>query len=61
MSLLQRLGLAAPEENTYDLFPQLQQQDETSIAAPLPASGESIDDPPTPPNDHPQVITAEVG
>jgi hypothetical protein len=32
-----------------DKFPQLQQQDETSVSAPLPAPGESIDDPPTPP------------
>ena len=33
----------------------------TSERVPLPAPGESIDDPPTRPNPHPRVITVEVG
>jgi hypothetical protein len=61
MSLFQRLGSAAPEQKVFDLFPQPQQQDQTSARAPLPAPGESIDDSPTPPNTLPRVITVEVG
>jgi hypothetical protein len=58
MSLFQRLGSAAPQQKVFELFPQPQQQDQTSEPAPLPAPGESIDDPP---NDHSRVITVEVG
>jgi hypothetical protein len=46
-------------EATADKFPQ--QQGKTSVHAPLPASGESIDDPKASPNNHPRVITVEVG
>jgi hypothetical protein len=61
MSLFQRLGSAAPEEKVYDLFPQPQQQDETSVPAPLPAGG-SLDDPPNPRESQDQgyVITVKV-
>ena len=58
-------GRPISEEKT-DKFPQ-QQQNETSVYAPLPAPGESIDDresiddPPSRPYDHPDVITVEVG
>jgi len=61
MSLFQRLGSAAPQQKVFELFPQPQQQDQTSETAPLPAPGESIDDTPTRPNPHPRVITVEVG
>jgi hypothetical protein len=61
MSLFQRLGAAAPQQKVFELFPQPQQQDQTSERVPLPAPGESIDDPPTRPNPHPRVITVEVG
>jgi hypothetical protein len=46
-----------------DKFLRPQQQDETIDPAPLPAPGESIDDPPTPPKSQAQarVITIEVG
>jgi hypothetical protein len=53
-------GLPITEAGVDKLL-QPQQQDETSVPAPLPAPGESIDDPPTPPNTHPRVITVEVG
>jgi hypothetical protein len=44
-------------------FLRPQQQNETSIFAPLPAPGESIDDPPTPPTSPAlaRVITVEGG
>jgi hypothetical protein len=61
MSLFQRLGSAAPQQKVFELFPQPQQQDQTGEPVPLPAPGESIDDPPTQPNTHPRVITVEVG
>jgi hypothetical protein len=61
MSLFQRLGSAAPEEEIFELFPQTQLSDQTSIPAPLPGPGESIDDPPDPPNNHARVITVEIG
>jgi hypothetical protein len=61
MSLFQRLGSAAPQQKVFELFPQPQQQDQTIEPVPLPAPGESIDDPPTPPNSQPHVITVEVG
>ena len=61
MSLFQRLGSAPPQEKVYDLFPQPQPQAETTVPAALPVPGEFIDDPPTPPNTHPRVITVEVG
>jgi hypothetical protein len=62
MSLFQRLDSAAPEQEIHDLFPQPKQQDETSISAPIPAPGESIDDPPTSRESQAQaVITVEVG
>jgi hypothetical protein len=54
-------GLPISEEQAADKLPQPQQQNETSISAPLPVPGESIDDPPIPPNTHPRVITVEVG
>jgi hypothetical protein len=40
-----------------------QQQNETSVLVPLPASGQSIDDPPIPPQSQAlaRVITVEVG
>jgi hypothetical protein len=56
-------GLPISEEQAADKLPQLQQQNETSISAPLPVPGESIDDPPNPPRSQtqPRVITVEVG
>jgi hypothetical protein len=54
--LEETINLVRPK--VFDLFPQPQQQDQTSETAPLPAPGESIDDPP---NDHSRVITVEVG
>jgi hypothetical protein len=56
-------GLPISEQQAADKLPQPQQQNETSIFAPLPVSGESIDDPPTPPKSQAQarVITIEVG
>ena len=61
MSLFQRLGSAAPQQEVSELFPQSQQQAQTS--APVPAPGEFIDDPPTPPKSPAlaRVITVEVG
>jgi hypothetical protein len=46
-----------------DKLPQPQQQNETSVLAPLPAPGESLDDSPNPPESQAQVrvITIEVG
>ena len=61
MSLFQRLGSAAPQQKVFELFPQPQQQDQTSEPVPLHAAGEFIDDTPTRPNPHPRVITVEVG
>jgi hypothetical protein len=61
MSLFQRLGSAAPQQKVFELFPQLQQPDQTSEPVPLHAAGEFIDDTPTRPNPHPRVITIEVG
>ena len=61
MSLFQRLDSAAPEQKVFDLYPEPQRQDEISTPASLPAPGESIDDPPTLPDDHSRVITVEVG
>jgi hypothetical protein len=70
-SLFQRLALAsAPpsgesppqqDEKVYDLFPQPPQKEAGIVPDPLPAPGESIDDPPTPPSNHPRVITVEIG
>jgi hypothetical protein len=59
MSLFQRLSSAAPQQEVFELFPQSQQQAQTS--APVAAPGEFIDDTPTRPNIHPRVITVEVG
>jgi hypothetical protein len=61
MSLFQRLGSAAPEQEVFELFPQPQPQAETTVTAALPAPGEFIDDTPPRPNTHPRVITVEVG
>jgi hypothetical protein len=61
MSLFQRLGSAAPEQEVRDLFPQPPQTDADIVSSPLPAPGESIDDPTTPPNNHTGIITVEVG
>ena len=50
-----------PQQKVFELFPQLQQPDQTSEPVPLHAAGEFIDDTPTRPNPHPRVITVEVG
>jgi len=70
-SLFQRLALASappsgespPQQNqkVYDLFPQPPQKDAGIAPGPLPAPGESVDDPSTPPTNHPRVITVEIG
>jgi hypothetical protein len=60
MSLFQRLGSAASEGKVFELFPQPPQQDQISASAPLPAPGESVDDPPPQPDNHPGVITVEI-
>jgi hypothetical protein len=60
-SLFQRLGSAAPPEEVFDLFPQPQRQDETSVSARLPVPGESSDDPSMLSDDHPGLITVEGG
>jgi hypothetical protein len=55
-------GLPIIEEQTVNKLPKLQQQDEPGISAPLPAPGESIDDPPTSPESQAEaVIRVEVG
>jgi hypothetical protein len=60
-SLFDRLRSSAPQEKVYPLFPEEPPQKDTGIAPGLlPAPGESIDDPPTPPNNHPGVITVDV-
>ena len=60
-SLFERLRSGAPQEKVYPLFPEEPPQKDAGIAPGLlPAPGESIDDPPTPPNNHPGVITVEV-
>ena len=59
MSLFQRLGSAGPQ--VFDLFSQTEHQDQTGVPASLPGPGESIDDPPNPPDNHHRVITVEVG
>jgi len=61
MSLFQRLGSAAPEQEIYELFQQPPQKDTDIASAPLPAPSESIGDPPSPPDKYPRVITVEVG
>jgi hypothetical protein len=60
-SLFQRLGSAAPEQEVFDLFPQPPQKDAGIAPCPLPAPGESVDDPQPPPDNHPHVITVEIG
>ena len=50
----------APQKEGFDLFPPPSQEDD-GAPGPVPATGESIDDPPTSPNNHPRVITVEVG
>ncbi len=59
MNLFERLGSAAPQEKIFELFPQTSVQDETSILTPLPAPGESLDEPPPP--QRTRVITVEIG
>ena len=58
-SLFRRLGSGVPQGEVFDLFPQPQQQDETSV--PLPTPGASPGDPPMQPDDHPDLITVEIG
>lgn len=51
----------ALQKEGFDLFPPQSQEDDGVAPGPLPAAGESIDDPPTSPTNHPRVITVEVG
>ena len=61
-SLFQRLALpAASQDRVFDLLPQPPQKDAGNAPSSFPALGESIDDPPTPSDNHPRVITVEVG
>ena len=61
MSLFDRLRSSAPQEKVHPLFPEEPPQKDAGITpSPLPAPGESIDAPPTPPNNRPGVITVEV-
>jgi hypothetical protein len=60
-SLFQRLGSAAPEEEVFDLYPQLQQNEETPAPAPPLALSGSIDARPATPDSEDQIITVEIG
>jgi hypothetical protein len=60
-SLFQRLGQAAPQQEVFALFPQPLQKHAGIAPGPLPAPGESIDDPPIPPKSQARIITVEVG
>jgi hypothetical protein len=60
LSLFQRLGSAAPEQEVFDLYPQPQEQDQTSALARLPAPSEISNDPPSQSHDPSGIITVEV-
>jgi len=61
MSLFQRLGSDAPDQEVSDLYPQPQEQDQTSAPASLLSPSERVNDPSSHSHDPSEIITVEVG